>query len=216
MILDLLFPNRCVRCDYIIPNDALVCNICKTHINFTHFQYGSTTLLKQKCSALFPLKDAFALLKFENDSLSREIVHQLKYSGREKIGKILAEWTISKIDFQDSKPDLLITVPLHPKKEKERGYNQLHLFANTLSEHWNIPHDAHAVERKDFQKAQALKKKKERNETTNLFQLKKEIKNKHILLIDDVFTTGNTLSKIAWELLTNNSNTISVLVIALD
>ena len=72
-------------------------------------------------------------MQFEEESLSRKIVHELKYKSRERVGKILAEWTSEQLNFGENKPDLLVSVPLHPKKLKERGYNQLHLFTQTLS-----------------------------------------------------------------------------------
>lgn len=215
ILLDLLFPNRCVHCDYIIANDNVICDICFAHLNFTHFSFNENNILKQRCSTLFPIENAFALFRFEKNSVTREVIHQLKYKGREKIAKKLAEWTFEKVELPYSKPEIILTVPLHPKKQKQRGYNQMQLYADLLSDHWDIPYEKDALIRKDFQKAQALKKKTERIASKNQFQLVKEIKNKHILLMDDVFTTGNTLSKIAWELIPHN-NTISILVLALD
>ena len=109
-----------------------------------------------------------------------------------------------------------VTVPLHPKKLKKRGYNQLHLFANTLSKHWGIPHQENFLKRNSYQKAQARKDKLHRLETKYDFSVTENLHGKHILLIDDVFTTGNTINTIAWEILKNPSNKISVLVMAID
>lgn len=155
-------------------------------------------------------------MQFEQENLSRKIIHELKYRSREKTGKILAEWTTHRLDFKNTKPDVLISVPLHPKKEKERGYNQLHLFTKTLSDFYNIPYDHNLLKRNHYSKAQALKDKKHRLETQNTFSLTKSISNQHVLLIDDVFTTGNTLSAIAWEILQKGNNKVSVLVMAMD
>ena len=155
-------------------------------------------------------------MQFEEDSLSRKIVHQLKYGSREKVGKILADWTGERIDFGENKPDLMVSVPLHPKKLKERGYNQLHLYTETLSKKMEIPYDHHLIRRNSYRKAQAKKDKSHRDETENLFSLTAEISGKHILLIDDVFTTGNTISSIAWEILKAGNNKVSVLVMAAD
>ena len=155
-------------------------------------------------------------MMFEKESVSRKIVHQLKYGSREKVGKILAEWTSESINFQENKPDLIVSVPLHPKKLKKRGYNQLHLFAETLSKNTGIPFDHHLIRRNFYRKAQAKKDKSHRDETENLFSVTQEISDKHILLVDDVFTTGNTMSSVAWEILKAGKNQVSVLVMALD
>lgn len=216
MILNLLFPNRCANCDYIILPTDVICETCFTRLNFTNYEYSENHHFKQRCSTLFPIENAFALFRFEQKSVAREIIHHLKYKGREKIAYQLAAWISNRIDFQGREPDLIITVPLHHKKQKQRGYNQLHLVADLLSKQWQIPHDKDAIIRKDHQKAQALKRKNERNTSNNRFELQTDIKNKHILLLDDVFTTGNTLAKIAWELLPERNNKISILVLALD
>ena len=154
-------------------------------------------------------------VKFHS-SLSREIVHQLKYKSREKVGKILAEWTEERLDLKVIKPDLLISVPLHPRKLRERGYNQLHQFTETLSDIHRIPFDHDIVVRNIYKKSQTFKSRERRGEGINVFSLTKDIHNKHILLIDDVFTTGSTMSQLAWEILKNPTNKVSILVMAVD
>ncbi len=217
MLLDLIFPNRCLHCNQIISKEEAVCELCFSQIKFLHHEFTSENPFKNSCKLLFPVENAFALMQFEKNGLSRKIIHQLKYRSQEKMGRILAEWTLEKIEFhQESKPEVLVTVPLHPKKLKQRGYNQLHLFAETLSKTWDIPHHKNLLTRNSYQKAQATKDKSHRAETQYSFSLTEEITGKHILLIDDVFTTGNTLSAIAWEILKNPQNKISVLVMALD
>ncbi len=216
MILDLLFPNRCIECSRIIDPDLLVCDLCFSQIHFTHYDYFENTPIKEKCSLLFPVENAFALIQFEEENLSRKIIHELKYRSREKTGKILADWTTERLDFKNEKPDLMVSVPLHPKKLKERGYNQLHLFTETLAEFYKIPFDHQLIKRNHYSKAQALKDKKHRLSSLNTFSVTRPVTGKHILLIDDVFTTGNTVSSIAWEILNAGDNKVSVLVIAMD
>lgn len=216
MILDLFFPNRCIQCSRIIDGDLLVCGLCFEQINFTHFDYFGDDIIKEKCRLFFPVENTYGLMKFEQDGLSRKLIHELKYKSREIVGKTLADWTIERLDFKDESPDILISVPLHPKKLKERGYNQLHLFTETLSRFYNIPFDHDLIQRNHYSKAQALKDKKHRLEGVNPFSLSKPISGKHILLIDDVFTTGITVSSIAWEILNAGNNKVSVLVMAVD
>lgn len=216
MILDLLFPNRCIHCNRMIDAELLVCDLCFDQIHFTHYNYFENNPIREKCSLLFPVENTFALIQFEKENLSRKLIHELKYKGREKVGKILAEWTTEVVDFKNRKPDLLVSVPLHPKKLRERGYNQLHLFTETLSEFYRIPFDHQLIKRNHYSKAQALKDKKHRLETVITFSLTQSVSGQHILLIDDVFTTGNTISSIAWEILNSGNNRVSVLVMAID
>ena len=216
MILDIFFPNRCIHCNRIIEANLLVCNLCFEQIHFTYYHYLEDNFVKEKCKLLFPIENAFALMQFEKENLSRKIIHELKYKSRENVGKILADWTKERLDFKNEKPDLLVSVPLHPKKLKERGYNQLHLFTETLSNFYKIPFSHDLIKRNHYSKAQALKDKKHRIETENIFSITQKISGKHILLIDDVFTTGNTLSTVAWEILKAGNNKVSVLVMAID
>ena len=215
MFLDVLFPNRCLNCDDIIPKDEIVCVKCLGKIHFTHWDFGEN-LLKRKAESLFPLEAAYALMYFDKKGLSRELIHQLKYRNQEKIGGILAKWVVENLSFKGEKPDLLVNVPLHPKKLKERGYNQLHLFTEVLSSEYGIPFDHNLLKRNSHSKAQAQKDKSHREETKYDFSLTKETENQHILLVDDVFTTGNTMSAIAWEFLKNKKNKVSILVMAME
>lgn len=216
MILDLLFPNRCLHCNRIIEADLMVCNVCFHQIHFTHYDYFGQNPVKEKCKTLFPVENTYALVQFEKEGLSRKIIHELKYRSREAIGKTLAEWTTERLDFNEQQPDLLVSVPLHPKKLRERGYNQLHLFTETLSKYYEIPFDHQLIKRNHYAKAQALKDKQHRLKAINTFSVNQSVTGKHILLIDDVFTTGTTVSSIAWEILNAGDNKVSVLVMAMD
>ena len=214
MFLDVLFPNRCLECDDVISKDEIVCVKCLDKIHFTHWDFGEN-LLKQKAQFLFPVENAFSLMFFDKKGLSREILHQLKYRNQERVGGILADWVAERMEITE-KPDLLINIPLHPKKLKERGYNQLHLFTEKLAEYYEIPFRHDLLERESYHKAQAQKNKADRGETKYHFSLSENIENKHILLIDDIYTTGNTMSAAAWEILKHKGNKLSILVMAME
>ena len=217
MIFDFLFPNRCLDCNQLIDKNEIVCEVCTDKIHFSDHQFSVNNSLKEKVSLLFPVENAFSLMLYEKESLAQKIIQQLKYNHREKLGKILADWTIEKLNFENQKPDLIVPVPLHPKKLKQRGYNQLHIFGNELSKHYQIPINHQLLKRTKHSKAQAKKGQSERLKTKNAYQLTEKICDKHILLIDDVYTTGNTCSNIAWEILQNSENVkISLLVMAMD
>lgn len=215
IVFDFLFPNRCLGCSRIIFTSKAVCEICYSQIHFIHYDFTDEHLFKNKCKLLFPIENAFALMEFEKNTISRKVIHGLKYKGRENIAKNIAQWTIEKLDFKNQKPDLLIDVPIHCKKLKKRGYNQLHLFTEELAKHYHIPYNHDVFKRNIHSKAQALKNKIGRQKSQNLFSLHKKIENQHVLIIDDVFTTGNTISNLAWDLIHQN-NKVSILIMALD
>lgn len=215
MFADFFFPDRCLSCNRIIAAKTFVCDVCVDQINFNSDTFESENSTKEKCSSLFPTENAFALMDFQNEGLARELMHSLKYGNREKVGKLFADWTTERLQFK-VKPDLIIAVPLHPKKEKKRGYNQLHLYCEELSKFYNIPFDKMAMRRDLNTKAQALKNKSGRTRKDHIFTLNKPVEEKHILLIDDVLTTGNTIGAMAWEILKAGKNKISVLIMAND
>lgn len=216
MLLDFLFPNRCLNCNRIIDNEELVCEACFEHISFTHATFDQHNELANRCRLLFPVESAFPLMFFEEDTLTRQIIHELKYKGREKAGKVIANWVAEQTDLRKIKPDLMVTVPLHPKKLQKRGYNQLHLFGNTLSLLSGIPIEHELLKRNHHHKAQALKDKSQRSVDENRFTIQEKIENKHVLILDDVFTTGNTMASAAWEILSTQNNKVSILVMALE
>lgn len=216
MILDLLFPNRCIHCNRTIGGQQIVCAFCLDKISFLHEGMAAHEELAQRCRLLFPAKNTMALMKFEAGGLSQEIIHELKYRKREKIGKTLAEWALQKLDISAVNADFIATVPLHPKKLKARGYNQLSLFASTISKATGIPYREKLIRRNFYKSAQAQKNRLARTETGQLFTVTEPVNNSHILLIDDVLTTGNTIASVAWELLRERTNTVSILVMAVD
>ena len=217
MLLDFLFPNRCANCMAIIDGRAIICQSCYPQIDFTHFQLDDGNILYQKSKLSFPLEYAASLMYFDKEGLSQKILHQLKYGQRESIGEALAKWTVDKINYKkDFKFDLITTVPLHSKKQKKRGYNQLYKFGNYISASWNIPIDHNLLKRNTSGKSQASKRKSERQTSGSQFSLVKEIQQQHILILDDVFTTGNTMNSVAWELLKSGNNKVSILVMAMD
>ncbi|MEC5393914.1 ComF family protein [Bergeyella sp. RCAD1439] len=219
MILDFLFPNRCLGCSRIIGSEALVCNLCLPSIGFIHGVEGVDDGLEKRCRMAFPVRKAYGLMKFEPGNLSQKMIHQLKYGGREKVGRVLAEWVLERWADELKEYDLLVSIPLHPRKEKKRGYNQLHLFAETLAEHLGVQHDGEVLRRNFYKKAQAQKDRKEREGllSQHPFSLNRPLGSpKKILLIDDVYTTGHTMASAAWELLKSGEHSIGVLVMAVD
>lgn len=214
MLIELLFPNRCIECQALISKKMTLCEHCRSQLSFTHQRFDNNNLLYQRAMLRFPLEQAYALFKYEKNTVTQRLIHHLKYKSMPRIGAFLGEMIAEQLNSPNM--DALVTIPLHPKKEKERGYNQLHLLAETLSESWGIPHYPHYLKRNFYSKPQAKKDKAHRAYDKAIFSLNQREEVGHILLIDDVFTTGNTMADAAWCLLSQENIKLSTLVLAID
>lgn len=215
MLLDVFFPNRCLCCQRIISVKEVVCPLCEAQIPFTHFLFDGQNVFAQMCRALFPVENAFSLLYYRDNTIAQKVIHRLKYAYREEVGIVLSGYVIECIESFPLDINLVAIVPLHPKKQQKRGYNQLKKFATSLCEYYQLPLDETLLRRNQNTKAQARRAKHERGSAKGVFSMREGRDNTHFLLIDDVFTTGNTLSSIAWELLSSGENNrVSVMVMA--
>ena len=141
---------------------------------------------------------ASTLLYFNKKGIVQELIHNLKYKGHEEIGTVLGNWYVEDLKGLklENAFDIVIPVPLHPRKLKERGYNQVTTFGKTLANGLNLKYDDTILFRKKYSKTQSKKNLLGRSENIeSIFDIHstKENQNKHFLLIDDVLTTGATL-----------------------
>lgn len=165
------------------------------------------------------IEKAFSLLVFRKEGITKKLIHDLKYKGNEEVGSFFGNWlgTILKENQEFKNVDYIIPVPLHPEKLKERGYNQVTKFGETLSNHLNIPFLENYLVRTSSTKTQTFKARFERFnniETKFLLESPDFFDNKHILLIDDVITTGATLEACAKEFMKSKDCKISILTMA--
>ncbi|HEU4788771.1 MAG TPA: ComF family protein, partial [Flavobacterium sp.] len=150
----------------------------------------------------------------------QEIIHNLKYKGHEEIGSFLGEWYASDLKGSSivNNVDVIIPVPLHKKRLKERGYNQVTNFGLALSENFKIPMNDAILMRRVYSKTQSKKNllgRTEGIETVFDVAFTEEDTNKHYLLIDDVLTTGATLEACSKALLKIPGAKISIVCMAM-
>jgi ComF family protein len=159
-----------------------------------------------------PLEYASAFIYFHKKGIVQELIHNLKYKGQ--------EWYVADlIDSEILKTvDEIIPVPLHKRKLRERGYNQLTLFGKTLSNYFNTPYNPNVLIRKVYSKTQSKKNLLNRSEgIETIFDVvfSEKDHNKHFLLIDDVLTTGSTLEACSRALLKIPGAKISIVCMAM-
>lgn len=218
--ISLFYPNLCLFCNKtLLKRELIICTFCSHNlpiINITDFEKNEIATIFY---GLIPIKKAVSFLYFKKPSATKELIHQLKYKGKQEIGNLLGNWFGTKLNENNFFTDIdcIIPVPLHPKKEKTRGYNQLTTFGQSLSKIGNVPYLENILLQTSTTNSQTFKKRFERfsdSRTKFLISDTVTLQNKHILLIDDVITTGSTLEACCNELLKTKNITISIATIA--
>jgi competence protein ComFC len=218
--VEIFYPKTCVTCESnLISGEKVICTICKHDLPLTHYQSYFDNKITDSFYGKIPIEKAMALLIFRKEGKTKELIHELKYKGNQEIGTYLGDWLgeIFKENKEFSNIDFIIPVPLHKKKLKQRGYNQLTKFGETLSEILRIPFETNQLIKTEATRTQTFKTRFERfDDSKTKFNLKNTsfFENKHVLLIDDVITTGATMESCAIELLKTKGIKISVLAMA--
>ena len=216
----LLFPNLCVCCDsYLSYQEGLLCDMCLyTLPKFENFKDKNNPVAKKFWGRL-NTHFVTAYLNFKADPDVRKILHQLKYKGNKQIGIEMGEHMGRKLQLiEDLKSvDLIIPVPLHTKRQQFRGYNQCDLIVQgitNITEH-RVAYDA--VLREKYNSTQTKKNRYERFiNSKEIFRVSKPqlLEHKHILLVDDVITTGATIEACGAALLEVEGLKLSIATLA--
>ncbi len=218
--LSLFFPSICLSCSKSLLNgEDCICTYCRYHLPQTIYHLEKENPLIQHFWGKVPIHSAAAYYFFQKGEKVQHLLHQLKYQGRKEIGVKLGE--IYGFDLKQSTlfntVDLVIPVPLYLKKEKKRGYNQSTTFAQGLSKSMGITTDTDTLARVKHSETQTKKNRFSRWENVHeIFVIREGIhlENKHVLLVDDVITTGATIEACAQELNKIKNIKISIASIA--
>jgi ComF family protein len=197
--LHLFFPHTCVGCDTdVLNNEDVLCAECINKLPGTGFLAAADNPVEKIFYARLPVAQAGSAFYFNKDSVIQSIIIQLKYKSNQKagrfLGKLLGLQLANGKRFDDV--DLIIPLPLNDKKLFKRGYNQASVIVNGITSVWHKPVMEDAVERILFTETQTHKDRIERWKTMEgVFRVTQPVllANKHVLLVDDVITTGATL-----------------------
>ncbi|MBS7256177.1 ComF family protein [Flavobacterium branchiicola] len=201
-------------------NESVLCTICRHELPLTQYHLDSNNEAVKKFYGKIEIEHASALLYFNKKGIVQELIHNLKYKGHEEIGTVLGNWYAEDLkELKLKKPfDVVIPVPLHSKKLKERGYNQVTTFGTTLADALHLTFDASVLYRKRYSKTQSKKNLLGRSENIDsIFDVHFSEANhdKHFLIVDDVLTTGATLEACARALLKIPGAKISIVCMAM-
>lgn len=219
-LTNLFYPHLCTGCRQPLKNaEHAVCTACLFHLPYTGFFHQHDNPVARMFWGRIPIKHATALLNFEKGNIVQNLLHELKYNGRNDTGECLGAEMAKSIGSCEWLKDVtaLVPVPLHPRKIKIRGYNQSEVIAAAINQALNIPLYPNALTRNAFTQTQTQKKKFSRWENMqNVFELREpwKLENQHVLIIDDVITTGATIEACATKLQEIKGAQISVAALA--
>lgn len=215
-IINAFYPSLCLTCDsHLVENELLICSNCRHQLPETDFIETPDNLIEKGLKGRVPINAGTALLFFRKKGIVRKLIHALKYKNRQEVGRFFGQWMGIQLKESERFTDIdgIVLVPLHPKKQLQRGYNQLTVFGRHLSEELGIPIYDKVLIKVGQSHSQTKKSRFSRFEKINeRFHIEDAItlKGKHILLVDDVFTTGATIEACANEILKTPDIRISV------
>ncbi|MFT5167227.1 MAG: ComF family protein [Saprospiraceae bacterium] len=205
--ISLFYPNLCLACGQNAPMPKqVVCTDCQYYLPKTNFHLEKENTFTDRLWGRFPLYTGAAFYHFIKKGRVQHLIHNLKYNNKPEVGYIIGlkygEILKQAPLYRDI--DVIIPVPLHPKKERQRGYNQSETFAKGLAESMEIKYAKNILIRSLATTTQTKKSRLERLENVSAaFQLKQPevLRGKNVLIVDDVLTTGATLEACALKIL---------------
>ena len=214
-----IYPKVCPACGNVLINqEENICIQCLYYMPKTRFHNDQANLVAQMFWGRTNVENATSMFYFNKGGHYQQLLHQLKYKGKAEIGEELGSifgHELKSTTFKNV--DAIIPVPLHEKKYKQRGYNQSEAIAKGLSYSLNKPVICDVLKRVRANDSQTKKAKYQRWENVkNIFSLKniESLKGRHVLLVDDIITTGATLESCVHELLKIEGVKVSIATLA--
>lgn len=218
--VSLLFPELCPACQAsLVANEYIICSDCRYNLPYTNFHLQADNVVAQQFYGKLKVEAAYALYYFTKGGKVQNLMHHFKYKGMQKIGNLLGNMAGTQLVQNPifNTVDLIIPVPLHKKRIRERGYNQSTRFAEGLAEKLHAVVEDDNLQRAVATATQTHKSRFARFENMQeVFMIKhpEKLINKHVLLVDDIVTTGSTLEACGMELLKISGLTLSIATIA--
>ncbi len=219
--LELLFPRTCIVCNKkLFDSENYLCLKCLLQLPRLNLHGQEGNRMEQLFYGRVPIEKAAAYFEFRKGSNYQKVIHHLKYKGQKGIGEFMGERFGAELKTSDylSNADIVCPVPLHPKREKQRGYNQSYHIAVGLARQLEKPLNTSNLKRKIFTNTQTRKSRIERWQNVDgIFDISSssEFEGKHIILVDDVVTTGATIEACSQAILKKCNAKISVLSLAI-
>lgn len=220
-LLQLVYPNICLICsEGLVRGESCVCLRCLQNIPKTNFHLETDNAMEKRFWGKVPLYRGTSYFHFYKGSPFQKVLHELKYKGNKEVGMAVAKYAAADlwVDPAFQSIDLIVPVPLHPTKYAQRGYNQSEYIARGLSAVLNKPIDTKNLIRIRHNATQTQKSVFDRyRNTEGIFHVRdtSQFEEKHILLVDDVLTTGSTIEACMQALIQTDAIRISVFTLAI-
>lgn len=220
-LINLFFPKVCYAClNVLADNQNTICTSCRHTLPITNFHFNNDDTVAKALYGRAKIEQGTALFRFEKKGPVQQLIHGLKYRGYENIGLVLGNWLGGELktipEYQNI--DMVIPVPLHKKKLKKRGYNQVAKFGQQIAQQLGASYSDDILLKVSNTKSQTTKQRFARWQDSNtLFTLNNpaSINNKHILLVDDIITTGATMEACIKILIQANNVKVSLACMAI-
>ncbi|OYZ31856.1 MAG: amidophosphoribosyltransferase [Sphingobacteriales bacterium 17-39-43] len=216
----LFFPELCAACGRnLFRNEKIICTNCIYHLPRTNFHIDTQNKMARQLWGRFNFEQAIAFVYFQKGNRVQNLMHQLKYNKKPEVGIRIGElyaWQLIRSEGWVN-PDLIIPIPLHPVRLKKRGYNQSEEISKGLASVLKLPVSTQHLIRTENTESQTKKSRFARYENLkDAFIIKNatELIQKHIILVDDVMTTGATVEACSNELLKIEGLKISICTLA--
>lgn len=219
--VDLIYPNLCMGCrGGLGPNETVLCVRCRIDLPVTnhHLEHESPMMLKFRGKV--PIGYALSYLYFTKEGIAQKIVHQIKYSGQKEAGTVIGRWYGEELKTHYPllrSADYVVGVPLHKSRLQQRGYNQADWIGRGIAEGLTKPFRDDVLIRTRFSGSQTRKNRLERyKNVAKVFAVTDPgaVAGKHVVIVDDVLTTGATIETCAEVLLAAGCQTVGILTIA--
>src|SRR6478609_6686543 len=216
----LFFPEYCLGCSSgLVKGEEILCTRCILHLPRTGYTFDGENPVKEKFVGRLPIKYATAFLKFRKTGIVQHLLHQLKYNNHPEVGIRLGQFFGKEMNNMGvaNEFDVIIPMPLHRARQMKRGYNQSNMFAEGLKNSLGVPHNDTAIVRPVNTSTQTRTNKTERWENVSkAFTVRdsETIKDKRVLLVDDIITTGASIEACGQELFNHGCKELSVVSIA--
>lgn len=219
-MLNLLFPRNCEACDEVLIHmESVLCVKCRHQLPLISNHKSGNKMMQDKFYGKIPIENATALLQFQKEGITQELLHKLKYQGRKEIGSFFGKWLGAELAevVEYRKIQGVIPVPLHKQKLRKRGYNQVEGFGKEIAKALEVEYLDNILIKISKTDSQTKKTWLLRYDIAEMFTVQniEILHNKHVLLVDDIITTGATIEKCAQQLLLAENLTLSVATIAI-
>lgn len=215
--LDFIYPRYCAACNnLLLTNENELCLSCNYELPQTNLHKQKDNQVEQLFWGKIKIEFASSYLFYTKGNITQEVIQKFKYRGRKNIGYIWGKQYGNEIKEYLDDIDFIIPIPLHEKKLKKRGFNQSEYFGKGLSESAKIPIETQLLTRKIYTETQTKRSRIDRWENVkSIFEVtdKDKIQGKHILLVDDIVTTGSTIESAVLTLQGEATVKISVLTL---